>query len=126
MASRIKNLDGIVNRLVDEHKKVTRNGNLLFAGWYDVDNKQGDVCLFEVYEDFPDPGIGKIETYLFPSSREFPIKGSLRLTITSPSELKEAASRDDAILAEITSSVNKRVLFPEDANWDESVEGLTK
>lgn len=117
-----------VRRLVDEHKKIKRNGQLLFAGWYDRDNQQGDVNLFEVYADFPDPGLGKLETFMFPSSAEFPMKpgGSLRLTITSPSELHEAASRKDATLASILDSSDTEVVYPKGANWRDTIEELLK
>lgn len=113
-----------VKELVEHHRASTRNGRLLFAGWYDRSNEKGDVNLFEVYEDFPDPGIGKLETFLFPSSSKFPIKGSLRLTVTSPSELREAASRNDPTLAQIMTSEDKEVIYPEGGDWNDIIKRL--
>jgi len=102
-----------VKDLVEKHLSITRNGKLLLAVWYDRDNEKGDVNLFEVYEDFPDPGMGKLETFMFPSSSAFPMKGDLRLTITSPSELREAAERGDTILKSIQESPDLEVIYPE-------------
>ncbi|MDO8588450.1 MAG: hypothetical protein Q7T82_15590 [Armatimonadota bacterium] len=113
-----------VRQLVEHHKKLKRNGKLLFAGWYDRENDSGDVNLFEVYEDFPDPGIGKLETFLFPSTADFQIRGSLRLTVTSPSELRDAAARDDSTLASIMNSTNREVIHPRNGNWDREIERL--
>ena len=107
-----------VRKLVARHRKLKRNGRLLFAGWFDRSNDEGDVNLFEVYEDFPDPGIGQLETFLFPSNADFPIKGALRLTVTSPSELRDAASRGDSILAAMMASPDREVLYPAKGNWD--------
>lgn len=115
-----------VKELVELHRGSTRNGKLLFAGWYDRSNEKGDVKLLEVYEEFPDPGIGKLETFLFPSSSKFPIKGSLTLTVTSPSELQEAATRNDPTLAGILASSDKEVIYPEGGNWNDVIQGLIR
>ena len=113
-----------VKRLVSHHKRLKRNGKLLFAGWYNKQNERGDVNLFEVYEHFPDPGLGKLETYLFPSTAEFPMKGALRLTVTSPSELKDAMARADNTLNSFLSYADREVIYPAGANWDEKIREL--
>ena len=115
-----------VKRLVEQHRKIRRNGKLLFAGWYDKDNDRGDVNLFEVYEDFPDPGLGRLETFMFPSSADFPVKGSLRLTVSSPSELLEAAARSDSTLAAILASADREVIYPKNGNWDSIIKDLSR
>lgn len=115
-----------VKELVEHHKKLRRNGSLLFAGWYDRNNSSGDVNLFEVYESFPDPGIGRLETFLFPSTADFPLTGSLRLTVTSPTELRAAATRNDATLAEILASTDREVIYPEGTDWDEALRRLMR
>ena len=109
-----------VRQLVKQHEKLKRNGRFLFAAWHNRNNEAGDVNLFEVYEDFPDPGVGRLETFLFPSSTEFPIIGSLRLTITSPSEMHDAAAHDDATMTQIMSSEDREVIYPENADWDDA------
>lgn len=115
-----------VKQLVMQHKKLERNGKLLFAGWYDRKNDSGDVNLFEVFEEFPDPGVGKLETFLFPSSADFPIAGSLRLTVTSPSELRDAIAQSDATLAQIMESDDKEVIYPADVDWNETIARLAR
>lgn len=115
-----------VRQLVEHHKKLKRNGNLLFAGWYDKGNTSGDVNLFEIFEQFPDPGIGRLETFLFPSTTDFPLAGSLRLTVTSPSELRTAVAQSDETLAGILASRDKEVVYPENTEWDEAIERLSR
>ena len=119
-------LDKRVKQLVEHHKKTERNGRLLFAGWYERNNRRGDVNLFEVFEDFPDPGAGKLDSFVFSSSARFPVKGSLRLTITSPSELRAAAAQNDATLSQILQSQDKEVIYPEEAEWDEAIQELIR
>ena len=70
-----------IKALVEQHRGIGRNGKLLIALWYDRDNEKGDVNLFEVYEDFPDPGLGKLETFMFPSSAAFRIKATSGLQL---------------------------------------------
>ena len=115
----IISLDEQVRKLVAAHSRQTRNGRLLFAGWYDKNNQDGNVSLFEVYEDFPDPGCGKLETFMFPSTADFSISGKLKLTITSPSELHDAIDRDDATLGQILKKDDKEVIYPSGANWSD-------
>ena len=119
LAERIRNL-------VEKHRSVDRNGKLLFAGWFDRSNLQGDVCLFEVFEQFPDSGIGRLDTYLFPSSQDFPMTGSLRLTVTSPTELREASANSDPTLEAVRSSTDREVIYPESEDWDKFIESLLK
>jgi hypothetical protein len=119
MSVDVVSLDEQVRKLIAAHSKQTRNGRLLFAGWYDKNNLEGNVSLFEVYEDFPDPGCGKLETFVFPSTADFPISGKLKLTITSPSELHDAIAGDDITLGQILRMHEKEVIYPSGADWSD-------
>jgi len=99
-----------VRRLVDYHREHHRKDDLLLAVWYDRANRRGDVRLLEVYRHFPNPGNGRLETFDFPSTAKFPVKGKLSLTITSPDELRDAARMRDAVLEKVRSdSKHKKV-----------------
>jgi len=118
------NLEEQIKRLVAEHAKQYRNGKLLFAGWHDKNNQNGDVSLFEIYESFPDPGYGQLDTYAFPSSPEFPISGMIKLTITSPTELRDAISQKNPTLLHILNSTDKEAIYPDGADWNDFVKGF--
>jgi hypothetical protein len=96
-----------VEELIRYHKEHKSEG-LLLAIWYNRTNKAGNVYLLEVYRDFPDPGQGRLETFDFSLSNRPPIKGRLKLTPTSPTELQEASRRHDRILAQIRRSRDKK------------------
>lgn len=87
----------ITARLVDLHKAEWKKQNkklvsaVLFgplaSGEYDE-----EIALLEVVKGYPYPGLSPEPAAIrFPSTRQFPMFGHLRLWVMSPEELKEAA-----------------------------------
>ena len=107
--------ENLVKDLVKSHSEIDRNGRLLFAGWYNIENKRGDVNLIEIFENFPDSGTGDIDTFTFPPSAKFPIKGKFKITITSPAELNEAKRKDNPIIRRIRNSKKYKKLITDPA-----------
>ena len=105
-----------IKKLVEHHAQ-NQDNPLLLACWYNLDEEQ-DVYLLEVAEDVADSGDGTLDTFTFGMSRELRIPGVLRVTYTSPEELRYAAQQADApghALLERIRTEGCLVLFGEDS-----------
>ncbi|MBM3240872.1 hypothetical protein FJZ31_31705 [Candidatus Poribacteria bacterium] len=100
-----------------EHHIHNQDNPLLLACWYNL-NEERDIYLLEVAEDVADSGDGTLDTFTFGMSRELGIPGALRVTYTSPEELRYAAQKADAPghpLLERIRTAGCLVLFGEDS-----------
>jgi len=105
-----------IKNLVEQHTH-NQDNPLLLACWYNL-NEQQDVYLLEVAEGVADSGDGTLDTFTFGMSRELGIPGVLRVTYTSPEELRYAAQEADApghALLERIRSEGFLVIFGEDS-----------
>ena len=113
-----------VKEFVKYHAR-NRDNLMLFACWYNLDEEQ-DVYLLEVAEGVADSGDGTLDTFTFGMSDELGIPGMLRVTYTSPEELRYAAQKADApghALLEQIRTEGLLVLFGEDSPLADEVLG---
>jgi hypothetical protein len=98
--ARVRELhDRAVAELVAAHKGRT-DEPLVLAVRYRQDDPV-DVFLLEVLSGFPGADDDELLTTEFAPSAQLRILGKLHLALGSPAQLRAAARRDDAIIAEL-------------------------
>jgi len=94
----------ITEELVRQHKQAWQKKGLalvsailygpLAAGEYDE-----DIQLLEIVKGFPQNTDSR--PYEFPSTRQFPMYGRLRLRVMSPEEFKASIKNSSALISEV-------------------------
>jgi len=117
-------MDALVRDLVQAHRQLQEEHELLLVIWHDRGSRK-DINLLEVFEGWPESGIGELDSYAYGPSATFPLPGRLHLTLAGPKDFREACQRGHPLI--LRARADGEIVFEASAkSRKRSVESLKK
>jgi len=102
-------VEDLVNDLVEAHRALQPGHHLLLAIWFNRDS-ENDIHLLEVFEPWPDSGLGQLDTFKYGPSATFPLPGRLHLTVAGPKDFRKACTIGHRLI--VQARADGEVVFP--------------